>query len=142
MKNRSIDKAIRLELEPLAQGARWRVWHAGAVLVDNTRDPEHAAARALLARGITGRAETYSMGGTVARIRFDIATKAQFSMDDGKALRRVRWRTMGETARMRVASPRAHSVDPPLGEEKLETAADAQPSPQETAFQMETEDAQ
>ncbi len=142
MKKFAADDITRLELQPLAHGARWRVWHAGAVLVENTRDPEHAAARALLERGINGRAETYSMGGTVARIRFDIATKAQFAMDDGKTLRRVRWRSMGETARMRVASPRAHSVDLPLGKEKLETAADAQPSLQETAFQMETEDAQ
>lgn len=82
-----MDSAIRLDLQPLAHGARWRVWHAGQVLVHNTRDPEHAAARELLARGIAGTAETYSAGGLLARMWFDIASKALFIVEDSKSLR-------------------------------------------------------
>ena len=37
-----------------ARGNRYRVLHDGIVIVEHTRDPEHDAARALLALGITG----------------------------------------------------------------------------------------
>ena len=70
----------RLELESV--GIRWRVWHLGKVLIEATRDPEPAACRALLELGITGRAETYGLGGTAPRLRFDIEALAELSTDE------------------------------------------------------------
>lgn len=55
--------------------------YAGERLVSGTTDPEHAAARALLARGITGYCETLDKTGQ-RRFRFEIEGYARTRMKD------------------------------------------------------------
>lgn len=47
-----------IDIEPThvtGTGYRYRVWHDGAVLIESTREPWCAAARALSKAGVTGR---------------------------------------------------------------------------------------
>ena len=86
----------RVEIERthfIATGPRYRVTFNGAVLVENARDPEHEACRALLAQGITGKLETYFPGGAVARMRLDIEKAADLTVSEGckTGLKRIRW---------------------------------------------------
>ncbi len=66
-----------------ATGARFRVTHNGATLIESSRDPEHDACRALLALGLSGTLETYFPGGTVARMRLDIEQGAKLTVSEG-----------------------------------------------------------
>ncbi|MEW5964189.1 MAG: hypothetical protein AB1749_11570 [Pseudomonadota bacterium] len=69
----------RIELERMgctARGDRWRVWFKGAVLIASARDPEHGAARALLALGYTGMVEVWHIGAAHPAIRLDIEQSA------------------------------------------------------------------
>jgi uncharacterized Rossmann fold enzyme len=67
------------------------------VLVKSHRDPEHAAARALLERGITGRMTTTGLDGK-PRMHFDIETAAQWSItEDDRGLHRTRWKPFSRT---------------------------------------------
>ena len=121
----------RLELESV--GIRWRVWHLGKVLIEATRDPEPAACRALLELGITGRAETYGLGGTVPRLRFDIETLAELSTEDAGTPRFRKYQSFwsdGVVPTGREFSGRIHRR-----EEK--TAASGRTVPRETAFATE-----
>src|SRR5262249_37580625 len=57
-------------IEPTSHGdggQLYRVLLGADVLVARTRDPEDAAARALLARGFTGRAKTWRKGANTPR---------------------------------------------------------------------------
>jgi hypothetical protein len=66
------DQAERIDIErrpgvglrqnPRGRVDRWRVVWRGEEIVASTRDPEHAAARALVARGVTGRMVSYVDG--------------------------------------------------------------------------------
>ena len=59
-----------ITIEPVSQGERgqrYRATYAGAVLVDSSRNPEFDACRALLARGITGKLETWWRGRLLPR---------------------------------------------------------------------------
>jgi hypothetical protein len=84
---------VRVDLKPLGR-SRWSVAYAGAVIVASSPDPEHDAARALLALGLTGRMETWSEGRTSPRVIGDIERMAGFRMteEDQQGLRRVKWR--------------------------------------------------
>lgn len=65
----------RIEIERMgcnARGDRWRVWFKGAVLIPSARDPEHEAARALQALGITGTIEAWHLGACHRAMRLDI----------------------------------------------------------------------
>ena len=71
---------------------RYAVRLGDVVIVDSSRDPEHAAARALLARGITGRMTTLDASGN-PRMHFDIETAAGHSVTEGdRGLQLQRWK--------------------------------------------------
>jgi hypothetical protein len=58
-------------------GARYRVTDEdGRLLVANTRDPAFAAARALLAKGVTGRLEVWRASATFPAMILDIERAA------------------------------------------------------------------
>ena len=57
-------------------GRRYDVEYSGVLLVAGARDPEHEAARALLALGVRGSVETIDSKTAVVRMRFDIETFA------------------------------------------------------------------
>jgi hypothetical protein len=69
----------RITLEPsiTSSGQRYRVFHEGHVLIENTHNPEYEACRALLAKGITGWLETYRKGTPYPAITLDIETGAK-----------------------------------------------------------------
>jgi hypothetical protein len=60
--------AHRIVIEPTSirgeRGQYYRVYFEGAVLIEDTWNPEFEACRALVARGITGRLETWRAGKT------------------------------------------------------------------------------
>lgn len=89
----------RIDIERVgrnSRGDRWRVWYNGTVLIPSARDPEHAAARALLARGLTGMVEVWHMGANHPAFRLDIERSAT--------------RTVAETERH---APRLRTWRPP-----------------------------
>lgn len=75
----------RIEIAPVSSMGRtsYRVTHDGRTLIERSRDPEHDACRALLALGLKGRLETFHPGGTVARMRMDIAFAATRCATEG-----------------------------------------------------------
>ena len=121
----------RLELECV--GVRWRVWHQGNVLIEATRDPEPAACRALLELGITGCAESYSRGGTVARMRLDIEWMAAVSTDEAGTPRFRRYRSLWPDGL--AANGREFSGG--MGRQKGKTAASGSTVRRETTFATE-----
>ena len=78
-------------LRPLACGRRGQkyavLWH-GEVIVYASYDPEHDAARVLLARGITGTMRTVDEAGAV-RMLLDIEKAAKLTVieEDSRGLR-------------------------------------------------------
>jgi hypothetical protein len=66
-----------------ARGDRWRVLHDGIVIIESSRDPEHDAARALEALGLTGTIETRHVGSTVVSMRLDIVTAVRRTVIEG-----------------------------------------------------------
>lgn len=89
---------VRVDIEPsLSSGERaqrYRVWHEGAVLIEDTWNPEYDACRALLAKGTVGRMEVWSRGGAYARSRVDIAKGAKLTIreNDKRGPELVRYR--------------------------------------------------
>jgi hypothetical protein len=74
-----------ITIEPISmgqRGMRYRVSYAGEILLEG-RDPELAACRALLARGITGRLEVWRPGTAFPSMRIDIARAAQLTAEEG-----------------------------------------------------------
>lgn len=74
----------RLTLEASRTGSRqmYTAWFRGEELLTSA-DPEHAAARELLARGFTGRLETWWRHTGAPAMRFDIETAARFKAAEG-----------------------------------------------------------
>ena len=73
-----------------ARPGRYDVRLCEEVIVRGSRDPEHDAARALLARGIVGPMTTTRANGSVC-MTFDIETAARFTIaetDEGFKVRR------------------------------------------------------
>ena len=76
--------AIDIDIDPIS-ATLYRVWFRNSILIEATRDPEPAAARALLAKGVTGTAVSFLRGGDMPRLRFDIARLAEMSASaDGR----------------------------------------------------------
>jgi hypothetical protein len=75
-------------------GQRYRVSWAGKTLIESTRNPEHDACRALLARGITGRLEVWRAGTTFPASSIDIERGAGWTISETEehGPRLVRWR--------------------------------------------------
>lgn len=88
---------LRVDIDrvPATGGQRWQVTIDGQILIDRARDPEHEAARLLLARGLTGRMLTY-VGGRPSMI-LSIEAAAGFTIIEGSAtsLRRTKWQPFG-----------------------------------------------
>lgn len=80
---------IELEAIRCSGGARYRVWWQGRILLQRSRDPEHAAPRALLALGVAGRLTTYWRGSAIPSMRLDIETAAGQTTKEGNARRRI-----------------------------------------------------
>lgn len=85
---------ISIYLHPTKQSSRGQVYRVtlhspdGEVIVTNSRDPEHAAARELVARGYLGSMCTFGpdsrLGNWAARMTFpDIAITAKRKMKEG-----------------------------------------------------------
>src|SRR5687768_14081918 len=82
----------------------------GELIVSRARDPEHAAARALLSRGITGTLELIDANTGRTRTRFDIEVAAGFTVAEGdeRGLCRQTWRPF---AAVEARTPVSLSVD-------------------------------
>jgi hypothetical protein len=70
----------RLDIEPTdirgERGQRYRVLHAGGVLIEDTWNPEFDAARALVALGVTGQAEIWRDGKAVSTMDIEAAAES------------------------------------------------------------------
>jgi len=59
-------RIVRVEVEPISihgeRGQHYRVWHEGTVLIEDTWNPKFETCRALLARGIRGKLQTWRWG--------------------------------------------------------------------------------
>jgi hypothetical protein len=89
----------RIYIEPTTirgeKGQRYRIHYEGAVLIDETWNPELEACRALLARGIEGRLEVWRFGKSHPDMQVpDIAEAAEWTVEENEKLgpRLVRWR--------------------------------------------------
>jgi hypothetical protein len=72
---------VRLRPECIATvGYRYDVLLGDKVIVSRSRDPEHDAARALLARGVSGRFRTMDFATGKPRMIVDIAKAARLSV--------------------------------------------------------------
>src|SRR5262245_15334886 len=101
----------RIEIESCGLGHRgqlYRVHYAGAVLVESSRNPEFDGARALAAKGITGRVEVWRRGGTSPAMAFDIEKAARLTVKEGDkdGLRFARWQPHPEPAGANAVSCR------------------------------------
>jgi hypothetical protein len=78
----SVSQSLRARLHPLANG-RYSVLFDGKLLVEGSRDPECDAARALLARGITGKLTLCDGKTGIPRTIIDIARAAGLCVREG-----------------------------------------------------------
>src|SRR5262249_18906929 len=76
------------------RGQHYRVWHDGAVLLEDTWNPEFEACRALLARGIKGKLQTWRRGRQHWDMQLDIERGAGLTVEENERHGRkiVRWR--------------------------------------------------
>jgi len=75
----------RIDIEPISLGQRgqlYRVHHAGAVLMQSSRNPEFDSCRLLLAKGMVGQLEVWHLGGRFPAMRIDIAKGAGLTIED------------------------------------------------------------
>jgi hypothetical protein len=89
-------QAHRIEVQIIRYGARgpvYRVMYAAEVLLEHW-NPEFEACRALLARGITGKLETWRPGGSFPAQTLDIEKTAKLTVEesDTVSVRMVRWK--------------------------------------------------
>ena len=66
-----------------ARGYRYRVWHDGEVLVENTGEAMGAAARALVEKGVTGRMQMRRLGSSMIDMEGLIAVLATLTVSEG-----------------------------------------------------------
>ena len=118
---------LRATLTPPAKrgGTRYSVELDGEVVVSRSRDPEHDLARALLARGITGKVEVCRPDGSPGMI-VDVERMAPWSVveEDRDGLRLRRWRP----------------PTPAYGSPARETALAGVPLPDELVARLRAED--
>jgi hypothetical protein len=97
-----MSEPIRIVLQPV--GRRWRVYFNGAVLIERARDPEHQAARALLAQGNTGPAESWHWNGSAAAMTLDIETAAGLTIreEDVGGLKVRKWQSAEDMRQKQV----------------------------------------
>jgi hypothetical protein len=114
---------VRILIKPTNVGHRgqlYRVTYEGEMLVEGSRNPEYDAARALLAIGVTGQAETWRHGAAVPSMRINIELAEQRTIEESATvgLKLRRWTPPDEAiSRVRPRSARA-----------IEDAAEDEPS--------------
>jgi hypothetical protein len=94
--DRTQQLAHRIEVQIIRYGVRgpvYRVMYAGEVLLEHW-NPEFEACRALLARGITGKLETWRPGGSFPAQILDIESAAKLTVEesDTVSVRIVPWK--------------------------------------------------
>src|SRR5215471_9370816 len=85
--DRDQQKAHRIYVEPTTirgeRGQHYRVHYEGAVLIEDTWNPEFEACRALLARGVSGRLEVWRVGRDHPDMLVpDIARAAEWTVEE------------------------------------------------------------
>jgi hypothetical protein len=74
---------ITIEPTKLSQrGQMYRGIYAGSILIESNRNPEFDACRALLAKGITGKIETWRPGVAFPAMQIDIERGAQLTVTE------------------------------------------------------------
>lgn len=118
MRTPNSEMITRVDISAAGAG-RFKVALSGELILASARDPEHEVARELLARGITGRLETYFNG--TRSVVLDIEKAAQLSVSDGatRSMRLVPWRSFGEAA---ISDPRPSGDVTPLTPELAKAA--------------------
>lgn len=94
---------VRIDIEPVSGtgNQRYRVVWEGGTLVARARDPEHEAARALQALGISGLMQTFVRG--TASMVLDIARVAKcMVVENSRGLRVMPWRPIDPIKRDRL----------------------------------------
>ena len=100
-----------VELHPKWRGSSYRydVTLGGMTIVTDSSDPEHDAARALLARGLTGKATMVDGNTGKARMRINIEQAAQWRCSEedkgGLRLRKLRPDTDIESPASETGTP-------------------------------------
>jgi hypothetical protein len=103
----------RIYIEPTTirgeRGQRYCVYHEGAVLIDETWNPEFEACRALLGRGIVGRLEVWRFGKPHPDMLMDIAKAAEWTVveNESHGPRFVRWKPKPDDVRWNAVSASA-----------------------------------
>jgi hypothetical protein len=93
----------RIDIEPISLGQRghlYRVYHAGAVLIPSSRNPEFDACRLVLANGIVGQLVIWHLGAKFPAMRIDIVKGAGLTVEDSDCVgpRFAPWRPRSEDA--------------------------------------------
>jgi hypothetical protein len=92
----------------------------GETIITDSRDPDHDLARALLARGITGKVTLHDGNTSKPRTIINIERAAKRSADD-KAMRFRAWKPF-EARAVRGYSPEEAEVVPTLPPDDMEAA--------------------
>jgi hypothetical protein len=131
------DMTHRIYIEPTTirgeRGQYYRVHFEGALLIDETWNPELEACRALMTHGIMGRLEVWRFGKSHADMVVpDIAKAAEWTVEENEKSgpRFVRWRPRPEHIPQNAVSlsalfapaPVLGSGDPPLPGKETEPA--------------------
>ena len=66
------------------RGQHYSVIYKGAILIEDTRNPEYDACRVLLAMGITGKLETWRKDSPYPGLLLDIRKGAARTVEDGR----------------------------------------------------------
>jgi hypothetical protein len=76
------------------RGQWYRVHHGGAVLIEHTWNPEYDAARALVAKGVTGRVEVWRAGKPHADTTFIAERAAKLTIEENEKVgpRLIPWK--------------------------------------------------
>ena len=82
------------------RGQHYRVWLEGAVLIEDTWNPEFETCRALLARGIRGKLQTWRRGKQHWDTQLDIERDASLTVEENEqhGPKIVRWRPHPQSA--------------------------------------------
>jgi hypothetical protein len=113
-----VQGGVRLVLR-LLHHDRYGVFVDDEMLVANSADPEHAAARALMRLGITGTAQTIDARSGRQRLRFDIEVFAQTTVEETSrgGLRIRKWRPNHLYTRSRGMSAQQAFADQPVSQD-------------------------
>ena len=71
-------------IHSIDRGRKWNVEFDGELIVENSKDPECDTARALLARGITGKVGVIDADTGMPRLTFDIEKLSKLRLRKGR----------------------------------------------------------